>query len=79
VHRAPPGLAQGERRGSQGFLNIATETVRGLPRPGGPGNQALPCYTHLRPIAASPASICGLVGGGVKGLPGRGLREAGLE
>lgn len=33
----------------------------------------------LWPVGASPARPRGLLGGGVKGLPGRGLREAGLE
>lgn len=36
--------------------------------------------THLWLVTVSPAGASGLVGGGVeKGLPGRGLREAGLE
>lgn len=36
--------------------------------------------THLRLLTASAARVCGLVGDGEeKGLPARGLREAGLE
>lgn len=69
----PPSLSQGNRGCPHGPLNTATETLRSLV-----GRVPTPC-THLRLITASPARVCGLVGDCTKGLPGRGLREAGLE
>lgn len=50
--------------------------ARGGPRQPAPGDRGCP---HLRLLSASPAGVCGLAGGCPQGLPGGGLREAGLE